>query len=224
MKCGFASDAEVEATIKEQCPYCGTVWRYLPDKLPAEVEGVDRYNQWGAELSSLACQGPVVVRSVFKILDEPTSTLADAIKQGYDGNNCTNSRLLLVDDDEVEKGGDASKVIRCELKLLSTGGSETERALKAKESRCWQCDLCRDDLGCPTGIGKWYSDSFTTKARGCPKEGEGYDYHQAGININPRTKILLAKFEVCSDPGCFDPAYEKAKQQAAKPCVKGKCA
>lgn len=43
------------------------------------------------------------------------------------------------------------------------------------------------------------------------------------MNINPGTKILLAKFEVCNGPSCYDRAYEAAKLKGAKRCVKGIC-
>lgn len=227
LKCDFASESEIAATIKRQCPLCGTVYRGLPSKqeLPAEVEGVDRYNQWGTELFSLACQGPVVVRSVFKMLEEPGVTQDQARSSGWDGTNCTYSSMVRIDDEPASKGGNASPVIRCELELPDLGGSEAERAVKAKEAKCWVCGLCSDGLGCPSGVGKWYSDSYTTTATGCDIDPQkGYIYHRAGININPRTRILLAKFEVCNSPGCYDAASEKAKQQAAKLCVKGKCA
>jgi hypothetical protein len=227
LQCGFASDAEQAATIKKQCPLCGTAFRGLPNKteLPAEVEGAPLYRQWGTELFSLACKGPVVVRSVFKMLAEPAITPEKARSNGLDGTDCTNSQILLMDDEPISKGGNASIVIRCELQLPATGGAEVQRALKAKERKCWVCAVCSKGGGCPSAVGKWYSDSFTTKATGCGIDPQkGYVYHRAGININPQTKILLAKFEVCNNPGCFDPALEKAKQRAAKPCVKGKCA
>lgn len=41
-KCGVITEAEGKATIINQCPLCGTLYRGLPDKLPTEVEGVDR--------------------------------------------------------------------------------------------------------------------------------------------------------------------------------------
>jgi len=230
LQCDFASESEIEATIKRQCPLCGNLYRGLPSKkeLPAEVEGVNRYNQWGTELVSLVCKGPVVVRSVFKMLAEPATihwSSDRALSKGLDGTDCTNSKIQLIDDESKSRRGNASPIIRCELELPSTGGSEAERALKAKEGKCWVCSLCSDGGGCPSAVGKWYSDSYTTKATGCDIDPQkGYEFHRAGININPQTKILLAKFEVCNSPGCFDPAVEKAKQQAAKPCVKGKCA
>jgi hypothetical protein len=43
----------------------------LQGSLPAEVEGHHTYNQFIVEPLSLACQGPVLVRSVFKMLEEP---------------------------------------------------------------------------------------------------------------------------------------------------------
>jgi hypothetical protein len=74
-------------------------------------------------------------------------------------------------------------------------------------------------------VGKWYSDSYTTTTTGCDFDpAKGYDYHRAGIGISPYSKILLAKFEVCNSPGCFDPEYERQKLTRAKPCIKGVCA
>jgi hypothetical protein len=227
LQCGFASDDEIGATIKKQCPLCGTRFGTLPKKtqLPAEVKGGDQYNQYGTELFSLACKGHVVVRSVFKMLEQPATTPEEARSSGWDGADCSNSRMVLINDELISKGGNASPVICCELELPTIGGSNAERALKAKEGKCWVCDWCSEGGGCPSEVGKWYSDSCTTKATGCDFDPQkGYEFHRVGININPQTKILLAKFEVCNSPGCFDPAAEKAKQQAAQPCVKGKCA
>jgi hypothetical protein len=218
LTCGFASEAEQTAALK-QCVLCGTRFRPLPDKLPAEITGNRNYNHWqtGAKPISLACKGPIVVRSVFKLVEQPTVKQAP----GWAGTDCTYSSLTHVDED----GRGASPVIRCELELPSTGGSEAERALKAKEGKCWACGLCSDGQGCPSAVGKWYSDSYTTVAQGCGFDAQkGPIMHRAGFNINPGAKVLLAKFEVCNSQGCFDPAVEKAKQQAAKQCVKGKCA
>jgi hypothetical protein len=41
--------------------------------------------------------------------------------------------------------------------------------------------------------------------------------------LNPQINALVTKFEICQNPGCFDPAYEAAKLKGAKRCVKGKC-
>lgn len=220
-KCGVITEAEGKATIINQCPLCGTLYRALPDKLPTEVEGVDRYNQYAIDVVSLACKGPVVVRSVFKMVDQVEASK----KPDWDGTDCSNARLTYVDDTASSKGGSASPIIRCELELPNTGGSEAERAVKAKETKCYKCGLCSEGSGCPSVTGKWYSDSYTTVAKGCDFDVKtGYEAHRVGMNINPYTKILLAKFEVCNNPGCFDPAYEQAKQKTAKACVRGKCA
>jgi hypothetical protein len=159
----------------------------------------------------------VVVRSVFKIVEEP------AIKKaaGWTGTDCTNSALARLD----EGIRDASPVVRCELELPSAGGSEAERAVGAREGRCWTCG--RRDLGkgCPSATGKWYSDSYTTVATGCDFDAsQGYEMHRVGFIITPETKIQLAKFEVCNSPGCFDAAYEQKKLKTAKPCENAKCA
>lgn len=145
-------------------------------------------------------------------------------REGYEGINCTKSSLVHVDDDP-EEGGNTSPIVRCELELPSTGGSEEERALKANEINCWLCGRCDYGKGCPSGVGKWYSDSYTTMVPGCDIDpAKGYEMRRAGININPHTTINLAKFEVCNSPGCFNAAYEQQKLKDAKPCIKGVCA
>jgi hypothetical protein len=115
--------------------------------------------------------------------------------------------------------------VRCELELPNTGGSEEERAVKGNETNCWLCGFCDDGNGCPSIVGKWYSDSYTTTATGCDFDpAMGYYMHRVGIVFTPSTKIQLARFEVCSIPGCSDPEYERQKLKRAKPCVKGVCA
>lgn len=181
LKCGFASEGEVSATIKKQCPLCGTLYWGLPSKLPAEVEGGDRsYNQYGVELLSLACKGPVVVRSVFKMLEEPAITPQEARSSAWGGTNCINSGLVLVDDELASKGGAASPVIRCELELPKNGsGDEAQRALRAKEGKCWICGLCSRGQGCPSGVGsgtatvsqRWHRGVASTLSRVTPTTG-----------------------------------------------------
>jgi hypothetical protein len=118
---------------------------------------------------------------VFKI----TAASPIAKREGYEGINCTTSSLVHVDDDPSE-GGNTSPIVRCELELPSTGGSEEERALKAKETKCWLCGRCDEGKGCPSGVGKWYSDSYTTTVPGCEIDpAEGYQMRTAGIDINP---------------------------------------
>lgn len=63
LTCGFASNAEVQATTKSQCFACGTLFFPMPKKMPTVLDGVDLYNQYGIRPVSLACKGPVVVRS-----------------------------------------------------------------------------------------------------------------------------------------------------------------
>lgn len=216
--CTFADKAEEDATAP--CLYCGTIARILPRQLPAELEGHHTYNQFGIKMFSLTCKGPVVVRSVFKMHEGyPLTKEPDWL-----GTNCTNAGMVHLSDKPTAEGGTASAVIRCELQLPASGGSEVERALKSKEVKCWQCGRCSNGQGCPSNYGVWYSDTFTTVANGCNMPSTGvYDGHRVGFNINPKTKALLAKFEVCNSPGCFDAAYEQAKQKAAKQCIKAKC-
>jgi hypothetical protein len=138
---------------------------------------------------------------------------------GWAGTDCTNAALVHID----EGGRDASDIVRCESELPSEG--EAERAVKAKEGKCWTCGRCSSGTGCPSDKGKWYSDSYTTVATGCDfDESKGYAMHRVGFNINPGTRIELAKFEVCNSPGCFDAAYEQQKLKTAKTCEKAKCA
>jgi hypothetical protein len=217
LKCGFASEAEQTATLKNQCALCGTLFRVFPEKLPAEMTGVDRYNQWAVRPISLACNGPFVVRSVFKVLEEPP------LPAGA-GPNCTSTSLVHVDESPAY-GRNASRIVRCELEPPSSGGSETERALNSKEARCWICGRCTEGKGCPNRKGVWYSDSYITAGQGCGlHQQKGYIMHRAGLNINPATKVLVAKFEVCNTPGCLNAKAEQAKLNSAKSCDKGKCA
>jgi hypothetical protein len=217
LKCGLASQSEQEATLKNQCTLCGsTLFRGLPTNLPTDVSGVERYVQWAVAPISLACKGPVLVRSVFKMVEQPAVRKA----AGWAGTDCTDSALVQVD----EGGRRSSAVVRCELELPSAGGSEAERAVRAKEGQCWTCGRCSDGRGCPSATGKWYSDSYTTVATGCDFDAsQGYEMHRVGFIITPETKIQLAKFEVCNSPGCFDAAYEQKKLKTAKPCENAKC-
>jgi hypothetical protein len=68
--------------------------------------------------------------------------------------------------------------------------------------------------------------SFVVELGGCgasPAALANYGSGVATLIVNPGVKVLLAKFEICQRPGCFDPAYEAAKLRGAKRCVKGKC-
>lgn len=200
-QCALADDEEEAATTS--CLHCGSQYRFLPDP-PAELGGHDSYYQIGVKILSLTCKGHVLVRSVFKMHEGGNIS--------YAGTNCTNAGM---DRD----------AIRCELHLPATGGSEVDRALKAKEVKCWQCGRCSEGKGCPNQYGVWYSDTYTTVAQGCdftPKDR--YEAQQVGFVINPKTKVLLVKFEACNNPGCFNATYEAAKNMTAKPCVGGTCA
>lgn len=151
-----------------------------------------------------------------------------------DGTDCTGVNLVnleYIDEHDYSRkteNGSASPIIRCELELPTTGGSEVERASQGKETKCYKCGGCSANkfpAGCPSDVGKWYSETYTTVARGCDFDPKvGYKAHMVGLHISLYIKILLAKFEVCNHPGCFDLKYEQAKQSAAKACVKGKCA
>jgi hypothetical protein len=179
-------------------------------------------------LISLACKGPVVIRSVFEIRC-PHGTIK---RDDSEGTSCTlpergRASLTHVNEGNTADGPvrNASPVVRCELELPNSGGSEEEHAVKGKETNCWLCGSCEDGNGCPSIVGKWYSDSYTTTATGCDFDpSRGYYMHRTGIVFTPDTKIQLARFEVCNIPGCSDPEYERQKLKRAKPCVKGVCA
>jgi hypothetical protein len=153
------------------------------------------------------------------MLKDVQPTQQQARNYGLDGTDCSSVRL-----ESGDGSGSESPSVRCELELPSTGRSE--EAVIAKEGKCWTCRSCRDGKGgCPRVVGKWYSDSYTSVATGCDFDAQkGHSFHRAGMSVGAGVKILLAKVEVCNSPGCFDAAYEQRKQQAAKPCVKGKCA
>lgn len=86
VKCGFASKAEESATVLlglfQQDPRI--TFTRLPENLPAEVVGgASELEQKRFRPISLACQGPVVVRSVFKILkDAPPTYPTGRTQQG----------------------------------------------------------------------------------------------------------------------------------------------
>lgn len=207
LTCGLASDGEQSATLGSMCLRCGTLYRLAPDKYPAEVQGHISYYQQAIQPISLACKDPVLVRTVFKVTEAPTY---------YPDKNCTAFAL--------ESSPSNNQAVRCELELPATGGTEAERALKGKEGKCWACGLCGKGKGCPSEVDKWYSDAYTTVARGCTfNETVGYEPQTVYWYINPHTTVLLAKFEVCNSPGCFDPAYEAAKKASARSCDNGKC-
>jgi hypothetical protein len=217
LSCGFAGAAE-QKLKSDSCWRCGDGYRRLQGSLPAEVEGIPDDDQFIVEPLSLACNGPVVVRTVFKMLSEAP---VDNMARGLQGTDCTPFRLINKGENDA-----TPNVVRCELELPPSGGSEAERALRAKEGRCWMCGLCVKGFGCPSTKGKWYSDSYTTVAACCSSVDPRWWYPEsAEINIFPKpTKVLLAKFEVCSPGSCFDPAYEQQKRQSARQCVKGLCA
>lgn len=222
LTCGLATDAEQDATLGDICLRCGSIARFAPRVLPAELRGDPIYFQRSIEPISLACKGPVVVRIVFKLLPDfkaPTPSTAgptgELSKQLY--QNCTDFAL----ESHPQLPNEA---VRCELELPETGGTEAEKAVKAREGRCWACGSCQQGKGCPNKVGKWYSDAYTTVARGCEFDVKvGFVPQTVYYFINPKTTVLLAKFEVCNNPGCFDPAYEEAKKVSARSCDKGRC-
>jgi hypothetical protein len=221
LPCGFTSLAEEQATARSQCLYCGSVYIVAPSQLPATIATESPYRQMAVRAISLACSGRVVVRSVFKITEQPPLNVPGVL-----GTGCTNFRLH--NGFNVFPGSDnpgAAPVIRCELQLPGGPGSEAERALRSKEVNCYRCELCSDGKGCPSKAGVWYSDSHIRTVPGCSFDANrGYMPPTAEIALGAGVKVLLAKFEVCNSASCFNQSYEDAKAKSAKSCIKGKCA
>jgi hypothetical protein len=120
----------------------------------------------------------------------------------------------------------ADTVVRCLLELPTTGGSESERANTAKEVKCWRCGLCNDKTGtgCPSELGAWYCDVYAINADGCGFDrAKGWGMQMARMVVSPQFEAQVVKFEVCSDPGCFDQAYEAEKLAKALPCSRKSC-
>lgn len=159
---------------------------------------------------SLACQGKVVVRSVFQMFKQPKPK-----------TTCAGVRLAPTE----LKDAAAGQVVRCLLELPSGSGSEADRAVKAKEVKCWRCGDCgASGMGCPSVQGSWYVDTYTSIARGCGFDAsKGFEYQLAGLRVDIGNNAQVVKFEVCSDPGCFDLAYEARKLEGAKACTDKAC-
>lgn len=118
-------------------------------------------------------------------------------------------------------------------------GSEPEpaRALRADEARCYTCSRCGDGGGCPSRVGVWYVDTFTTTLPGCnatretrsPAQAEGGEGavppYRPSVVINWNTSVEVAKFEVCQPqpPGCYNVSYEAEKARRAKRCSNSVC-
>jgi len=80
---------------------------------------------------SLACQGAIVIRRVFKLskLSWPSPKYC-----GYT---------------HIYSTKENAQVVRCELELPTGPGSEDARAVTAKEGKCYICDDCDKGGGCP---------------------------------------------------------------------------
>ena len=111
-------------------------------------------------------------------------------------------------DHGVKPGTKPSLVQRCDLKLPGGGGSEVQRALRAKEVNCrpWDavqqqkaCGACFATGNCPSVAGHWVADSFTTTLAGCSAgaaklTANGYSPALVGLTVNPGVSILLAQY------------------------------
>ena len=101
-------------------------------------------------------------------------------------------------------GTSPSPVIRCEL--------DGPDPLRSVETNCQPCTSCLSG-GCPTGTGRWYSDSFTVSLPSCAFTGGTPPV--AAFLMNAGVRLVLAKFEVCSNPTSFNATYEAAKAAQA---------
>jgi len=163
---------------------------------------------------SMACTGRFLVRMVFKVLSQPK-------KSNPAWKDCTFSRLS---PGSFESS--ATPVVRCELELPSGSGSEDARAVAAKETKCYICNLCMDGGGCPATAGKWYSDTFMASSQSsCDdvRSGKLTSKRWDRIHLSIGSTFKMPKFEACSDPSCFDRAYEENKLKRAIKCTNGIC-
>lgn len=202
LTCGLASDSEEEAAA-DSCIYCGTVNGIMPtkDKLPQELSSGSDFTLYSNTLS-LACKGRVVVRAVFKYVD----LAGNCADQG-------GSRLITPGSDADSAGVKVvTGVVRCELQVPAGAGASS--ALSAPEGKCWRCSKGM----CPSKVGVWYSEVYTMSVQGCDQKFDptsGYDPLKVGLLVQPDQKVLVAKYEACSDAGCFDQAYEDKKYKNA---------
>jgi hypothetical protein len=156
-------------------------------------------------LPSLACSGPAIVRTVFKVKNPGGGPIDIQLWAG--------------------QGPPAGRIVRCELQLPpGPPATEVQRALASKEINCVACGYRMG--GCLSKPGVWYSDSTQLNLSGCkaPKDAaKSFEYNidpdngngLPTIHVAGEASILLAKFEVCNDPGCYNPVLEAKKLQAA---------
>lgn len=190
-----------------------------------------RYVHYGTITSSVWNVWHSMVLCGFALL-----LLAGDIPPTY--KNCTSARLSEVPETSISRDNKNSQpvqIVRCELQLPEGDLPEVHRAVRATEGRCWICTWC-DKLpsstvsfsGCPSNLGQWYSDSYTTTAAGCNFTNlDGYTTyqgHRVELVVRPKTAVQLADLKVCSlSAGCFDASYEDLKVKNAKRCVNGIC-
>eukprot|EP00798_Chlamydomonas_sp_ICE-L_P005943 gene5943-33519_t len=134
--CGWASDEEITKTLANQCPFCGTYW-YGEPRPPTELTSHFSYYQVAGRIVSLACQGPVVVRAVLKLIEQGSNRPPGASDFPED---CAEARL----------GEPGQSVTRCEL-LVPEGNEqdEIERVTSSKEVNCKACHPCSEGERCP---------------------------------------------------------------------------
>eukprot|EP00798_Chlamydomonas_sp_ICE-L_P020157 gene20157-26891_t len=97
------------------------------------VSGADKV---AGRIVSLACQGPVVVRAVLKLIDQGSRSRGGP---AYFEEDCAEARL----------GEPTQSVTRCEL-LVPEGNDEDEieRVTRAKEVNCKACHPCYESEWC----------------------------------------------------------------------------
>eukprot|EP00878_Enallax_costatus_P000069 GHUV01000088.1.p1 GENE.GHUV01000088.1~~GHUV01000088.1.p1 ORF type:complete len:306 (+),score=51.82 GHUV01000088.1:143-1060(+) len=241
LQCGFASSDELKETAKgmlpSACTHCNhagqdlvataeVTYAAIPQQPILWPEAANKASpanpQTLTQVISLACKGQVMVRTVFKhtIGSGPThNVVTESYRLPQQYTDCSPVQLT------TNGLKQQSAVVRCELQLPQGPGSEAERAVKAKEGQCYICTSCEAGGGCPAKPGAWYSDTVLTTETGCGFDpNTGYKLQTVSLTVSAPGQIQLAKYQACSSPGCFNQAYEAAKQKAAKACKNGKCA
>lgn len=186
LKCDWAKDSEQNKVASGA--FAGTLWTGEPNP-PQTLENGRSYYSIAAKVVSLACKGPLTVRTVFKYL--PGS-------QGC-------SRLVLDTDTLGSTGKSARTISRCQLRFTGaaataangTDAAAIQAALAAPENSCQECKTCAT---CPQEVGVWYSDTASFDFEGCAgvaaRPNEYYIPSKPGVVVNPGNKVLLAGFTV----------------------------
>jgi hypothetical protein len=152
-QCGWADAAEQATTLRDVCPFCGTVWRGEASP-PQDMTGHISYYQLAGRGLSAACRGPVNIRAVFKktgcAQSSPSSDSSagcGCVKLVAEGGAL--SRLL------GEGAGSSGTITRCRLADANS-----------QPMNCTVCSSCHTDAPCPLEDNVWYSGA-APRAHAC---------------------------------------------------------